>query len=103
MKRDAEVELVGKGGSPIKTKVTDIETFHKSCEESTAGDNSGLLLRSVKREDVKRGMVVVKPGTTKPHKRFLTSMYVLTKEEGGRHTGFNENYRPQVFIRTAGE
>ncbi|KAG8530412.1 uncharacterized protein KY384_004914 [Bacidia gigantensis] len=103
LKRDAEVELVGKGGNPIKTKVTDIETFHKSCEESRAGDNSGLLLRSVKREDVKRGMVVAKPGSAKPHKRFLTSMYVLTKEEGGRHTGFHENYKPQIFLRTADE
>ena len=104
LKRDADVELVGKGGElPIKTKVTDIETFKKSCDESRAGDNSGLLLRGVKREDVKRGMVVAKPGSTKAHKRFLCSLYVLTKEEGGRHTGFHENYRPQVFLRTAGE
>ena len=104
LKRDADVELVGKAGAvPIKTKVTDIETFKKSCEESTAGDNSGLLLRGVKREDVKRGMVVAQPGTTKAHKQFLCSLYVLTKEEGGRHTGFSENYRPQIFIRTAGE
>ena len=102
LKRDSEVELVGKGGVPIKTKVTDIETFKKSCEESRAGDNSGLLLRGVKREDVKRGMVVAKPGTTKAHQEFLVSMYVLTKEEGGRHTGFHDNYRPQIFIRTAG-
>lgn len=104
LKRDADVELVGKGGElPIKTKVTDIETFKKSCDESRAGDNSGLLLRGVKREDVKRGMVVAKPGSTKAHKRFLCSLYVLTKEEGGRHTGFHENYRPQVFLRTAGK
>jgi len=103
LKRDAEVELVGKNEEPIKTKVTDIETFKKSCDESRAGDNSGLLLRGVKREDVKRGMVIVKPGTTKAHKEFLVSMYVLTKEEGGRHTGFHNNYRPQIFIRTADE
>ena len=103
LKRDSEVELVGKIGEPIKTKVTDIETFKKSCEESRAGDNSGLLLRGVKREDVKRGMVIAKPGTTKAHKQFMVSMYVLTKEEGGRHTGFHENYRPQIFIRTADE
>ena len=102
LKRDSEVELVGKGATPIKTKITDIETFHKSCEVSTAGDNSGLLLRSVKREDVRRGMVVAAPGSIKAHSRFLVSMYVLTKEEGGRHTGFGENYKPQVFIRTAG-
>ena len=103
LKRDAEVELVGKSVVPIKTKVTDIETFKKSCEESRAGDNSGLLLRGVKREDVKRGMVITKPGVLKAHKKFLASMYVLTKEEGGRHTGFHNNYRPQVYIRTAGE
>ena len=102
LKRDAEVELVGIVANPIKTKVTDIETFKKSCDESRAGDNSGLLLRGVKREDVKRGMVVAKPGSVKPHKQFLTSMYILTKEEGGRHTGFHDNYRPQIFMRTAG-
>ena len=102
LRRDAEVELVGKGPVPIKTKVTDIETFKKSCDESRAGDNSGLLLRGVKREDVLRGMVIAKPGTVKAHTEFLTSMYVLTKEEGGRHTGFHDNYRPQIFIRTAG-
>ncbi len=104
MKKDSEVELVGKvGATPIKTKVTDIETFKKSCDESRAGDNSGLLLRGVKREDIRRGMVVAKPGSTKAHQKFLCSMYVLTKEEGGRHTGFGDNYRPQIFLRTAGE
>jgi elongation factor Tu len=103
LKKDSEVELVGKNGDPIKTKVTDIETFKKSCDEAMAGDNSGLLLRGVKREDVKRGMVVVKPGTTKAHKEFLVSLYVLSKEEGGRHTGFHQNYRPQIFIRSADE
>lgn len=102
LKRDAEVELVGVGENPIKTKVTDIETFKKSCDESRAGDNSGLLLRSVKREDVKRGMVVARPGTVKSHSQFLTSMYILTKEEGGRHSGFRDHYRPQLFMRTAG-
>ncbi|KAF2196265.1 translation elongation factor Tu [Delitschia confertaspora ATCC 74209] len=103
LKKDSEVELVGKGVAPIKTKVTDIETFKKSCDESRAGDNSGLLLRGVKREDVKRGMVVALPGSVKAHKKFLVSMYVLSKEEGGRHTGFGEHYRPQMFIRTADE
>ena len=102
LKRDADVELVGKSGDVIKTKVTDIETFKKSCEESRAGDNSALLLRGVKREDIRRGMVVVKPGTAKGYKKFLASMYVLTKEEGGRHTGFHQNYRPQIYLRTAG-
>lgn len=103
LKKDSEIELVGKNATPIKTKVTDIETFKKSCDESRAGDNSGLLLRGVKREDVKRGMVIAAPGTQKAHKKFLCSLYVLTKEEGGRHTGFHNNYRPQVFIRTAGK
>lgn len=103
LKKDSEVELVGKNVAPIRTKVTDIETFKKSCDESRAGDNSGLLLRGVKREDVKRGMVIAKPGTTKAHKKFMVSMYVLSKDEGGRHTGFQNNYRPQIYIRTAGK
>lgn len=103
LKRDADVELVGKGNEIIKTKVTDIETFKKSCDESRAGDNSGLLLRGIRREDIRRGMVVVQPGTVKPHSKFMVSLYVLTKEEGGRHTGFHENYRPQMYLRTADE
>lgn len=103
LKRDAEVELLGKGGEVIKTKVTDIETFKKSCEESRAGDNSGLLLRGIRREDVLRGMVVAKPGSVKAHSQFMVSLYVLKKDEGGRHTGFKENYRPQMYIRTADE
>ena len=103
LKRDAEIELVGKGEEIIKTKVTDIETFKKSCEESRAGDNSGLLLRGVRREDIKRGMIVTGPGQVRAHKKFLCSLYVLTKEEGGRHTGFHGNYRPQVYLRTADE
>ncbi|PNS19382.1 Elongation factor Tu, mitochondrial [Sphaceloma murrayae] len=103
LKKDSEVELVGKSGVPIKTKVTDIETFKKSCDQSQAGDNSGLLLRGVRREEVSRGMIIAKPGTAKAHKKFLVSMYVLTKEEGGRHTGFHGNYKPQIFVRTADE
>lgn len=103
LKRDQEIELVGKGEEIIKTKVTDIETFKKSCEESRAGDNSGLLLRGVRREDIKRGMIVTVPGEVRAHKKFLCSLYVLTKEEGGRHTGFHGNYRPQVYLRTADE
>ncbi|KAI9846967.1 MAG: translation elongation factor Tu [Sclerophora amabilis] len=103
LKKDSEVELVGKGEQPLKTKVTDIETFKKSCNESRAGDNSGLLLRSVKREDVRRGMIIAQPGTASAHLKFMVSMYVLTKDEGGRHTGFGDHYRPQIFIRTADE
>lgn len=103
LKKDSEVEIVGGGPTPIKTKVTDIETFKKSCDESRAGDNSGLLLRGVKREDIRRGMVIAVPGSCKAHKKALVSMYVLTEEEGGRKSGFGQNYRPQIFIRTADE
>lgn len=103
LKRESDVEIIGKGTEIIKTKVTDIETFKKSCDESRAGDNSGLLLRGVRREDIKRGMVVAAPGTVTAHKKFLLSLYTLTKEEGGRHTGFHQNYRPQMFIRSADE
>lgn len=103
LKRDQEIELVGKGEEIIKTKVTDIETFKKSCEESRAGDNSGLLIRGVRREDIRRGMIVTLPGHVRAHKKFLCSLYVLTKEEGGRNTGFHANYRPQVYLRTSDE
>ncbi|KAJ5975870.1 Elongation factor Tu [Penicillium waksmanii] len=103
LKKDTEVEIVGGGEAPIKTKVTDIETFKKSCDESRAGDNSGLLLRGIKREDIRRGMVVAVPGSTKAAQKFLVSMYVLTEAEGGRRTGFGSNYRPQVYLRTADE
>lgn len=102
LKKDTEVEIVGRSETPIKTRVTDIETFKKSCNESQAGDNSGLLLRGVKRDDVSRGMVIALPGTAKAKQQFLVSMYVLTEAEGGRRTPFGANYRPQVFIRTAG-
>lgn len=102
LKKDSEVEIIG-GGPAIKTKVTDIETFKKSCEDARAGDNSGLLLRGVKKEDLKRGMVIAVPGTCKAHKKVMVSMYVLTEEEGGRKAGFGVNYRPQIFIRTADE
>ncbi|KAI9894313.1 MAG: translation elongation factor Tu [Vezdaea aestivalis] len=103
LKRDTDVELVGRNANSLKTKVTDIETFKKSCEESLAGDNSGLLLRGIKREDVSRGMLVTAPGSQKASAKFLASMYILTPEEGGRNTGFRNNYKPQLFIRTADE
>ncbi|EFX01542.1 translation elongation factor [Grosmannia clavigera kw1407] len=103
LKKDTDVEIVGKGLEVIKTKITDIGTFKKSCDEARAGDNSGLLLRGVRREDVRRGMVICKPGSVSPHSQFLVSLYVLTKEEGGRHTGFHQNYRPQMYLRTADE
>ncbi|KAL2221049.1 translation elongation factor tu precursor, mitochondrial [Thermoascus aurantiacus ATCC 26904] len=103
LKKDTDVEIVGGSFEPIKTRVTDIETFKKTCEESRAGDNSGLLLRGIRREDIRRGMVVALPGTAKAHNKFLVSMYVLTEAEGGRRTPFGANYRPQIFIRTADE
>ncbi|KAI9830464.1 MAG: translation elongation factor Tu [Phylliscum demangeonii] len=103
LRRDTEVELIGKMASPLRTKVTDIETFNKSCDEAQAGDNTALLLRGLKREDVRRGMVIAKPGTLKQHEQVMISMYILSKEEGGRHTGFADNYRPQMFTRTADE
>lgn len=103
LKRDTEIEVVGGSEQPIKTKITDIETFKKSCEESRAGDNSGLLMRGVRRDDVRRGMVIAVPGSVKPQKKFLVSMYVLTEAEGGRKSGFGANYKPQVYLRTAGE
>ncbi|KAH8704076.1 putative translation elongation factor EF-Tu [Talaromyces proteolyticus] len=103
LNKDSEVEIVGYSKTPVKTKVTDIETFKKSCDQSRAGDNSGLLLRGIKRDDVRRGMVIAAPGSTTAHDNFLVSMYVLTEAEGGRRTGFGANYRPQAFIRTADE
>lgn len=95
-----EVEIVGFRDEPIKTIVTSIEMFRKELDEAIPGDNVGLLLRGVKKEEVERGMVVAKPGSIKPHKRFRAQVYVLTKEEGGRHTPFMTGYRPQFYFRT---
>lgn len=101
LKKGDEVELVGFNKEAIKTIVTGIETFKKELDSAQAGDNCGILLRSIKREQVRRGMVMVRPGTTRAHTKFLVSAYILTKEEGGRHTGFHGNYRPQMFLRTS--
>ncbi|EPY52922.1 translation elongation factor EF-Tu Tuf1 [Schizosaccharomyces cryophilus OY26] len=100
LKKGAEIELVGYG-SHIKTIVTGIEMFKKQLDAAVAGDNCGLLLRSVKRDELKRGMIVAVPGTVAPHRKFKASFYILTKEEGGRRTGFVDNYRPQLFTRTS--
>ncbi|KAJ1867273.1 translation elongation factor Tu, partial [Coemansia sp. RSA 486] len=94
-----ELEVVG-FGAPFKTTLTGIEMFHKQLENGQAGDNMGALLRGVKREALHRGQVLAAPGTIKAHKKFMASLYVLTKEEGGRHTPFSDNYRPQLFVRT---
>jgi elongation factor Tu len=95
-----EVEIVGIRPSTTKTTVTGVEMFRKLLDQGQAGDNVGLLLRGIKREDVERGQVVVKPGTTTPHTEFEGSVYILSKDEGGRHTPFFNNYRPQFYFRT---
>ncbi len=95
-----EVEVVGLRHEPFKTVVTGIQMFHKDMDEAIAGDNVGLLLRGVKKEDVERGMVVAKPGTITPHTEFEAEVYVLTPEEGGRHTPFTSGYKPQFYFRT---
>lgn len=100
LKKGDEVEIVGYNKAPIKTTVTGVEMFKKELDQAMAGDNCGILLRGVKRDDVKRGMVIAKPGSITSHTKFLASLYILTKEEGGRHSGFGEHYRPQLFIRT---
>ena len=94
-----EVEIVGIRDTQ-KTIVTGVEMFRKLLDQGMAGDNVGILLRGTKREDVERGQVVCKPGSVKPHKRFKAEAYILTKEEGGRHTPFFTNYRPQFYFRT---
>jgi elongation factor Tu len=95
-----EIQIVGLGAENLKTVCTGVEMFHQILNEGQAGDTVGILLRGIDRDDVKRGMALVKPGTVKPHTKFVTDVYVLKKEEGGRHTAFGDNYRPQFFIRT---
>ena len=94
------VELVGFGDAPRSTTVTGVEMFRKLLDQGEAGDNVGLLLRGIDKKDVKRGEVVAKPGSITPHTEFKSQIYVLKKEEGGRHTPFHNHYRPQFFIRT---
>jgi elongation factor Tu len=95
-----EVEIVGIREKVTKTTITGIEMFRKLLDNGQAGDNVGLLVRGIKREDVERGQVVVKPGTTTPHTEFEGQAYILSKDEGGRHTPFFNNYRPQFYFRT---
>jgi elongation factor Tu len=99
IKLNEEVEIVGIR-DPKKTVATGLEMFHKQMDVSQAGDNVGVLLRGIKREEVERGQVLCKPGSIKPHTNFKANVYVLTKEEGGRHTPFFSNYRPQFYMRT---
>ena len=95
-----EVEVIGLAEAPSKTTVTGVEMFRKLLDYAEAGDNIGALLRGVSREDINRGQVLAKPGTITPHTNFKAEVYVLSKEEGGRHTPFFDNYRPQFYFRT---
>src|SRR5438128_6580560 len=99
VKKMEQVEIVGIRPTD-KTTATDIEMFRKLLDEARAGDNVGVLLRGTKKEEIERGQVIAKPGTIKPHKKFKAEVYVLSKEEGGRHTPFFTNYRPQFYFRT---
>jgi len=98
-----EIEIVGliKGGKPVKTVITGVEMFRKTLQRGEAGDNLGALVRGLKREDVRRGQVACAPGSQTAHQKFRAKVYILTQEEGGRHTSFANNYRPQFFFRTA--
>jgi len=100
LKPNDEVEIVGIKEKSSKTTVTAIEMFRKTLEDARAGENVGLLLRGTKREDVERGQVVVKPGSITPHTEFEANVYILSKDEGGRHNPFYANYRPQFYFRT---
>jgi elongation factor Tu len=99
IKKMEEVEIVGIRDTQ-KTTVTDIEMFRKLLDEGRAGDNVGLLVRGLKKNDIERGQVIAKPGSVKPHRKFKGEIYVLSKDEGGRHTPFFSNYRPQFYFRT---
>ena len=95
-----EVEIVGLVDEKKKTVVTGLEMFHKLLDFAQAGDNVGALLRGIQRTEIERGQVLAKPGTIHPHRKFTGQVYVLKKEEGGRHTPFFNNYRPQFYFRT---
>ncbi len=94
------VEIIGMGAEKLTSTITGVEMFRKILDRGEAGDNVGLLLRGIDKETIKRGMVICKPGSVKPHKLFKAELYILKKEEGGRHTPFHKNYRPQFYVRT---
>ena len=94
------VDIIGMGAEKLSSTVTGIEMFRKILDRGEAGDNAGILLRGIEKTDIKRGMVIAKPGSVTPHKKFKAEVYVLKKEEGGRHTPFHNKYRPQFYIRT---
>ena len=94
------VDIIGMGAEKLKSVVTGVEMFRKILDEGEAGDNVGLLLRGIDKNEIRRGMVIAKPGSIKPHHKFEATVYILKKEEGGRHTPFHNNYRPQFYFRT---
>ena len=94
------VEIIGMGAEKLTSTITGVEMFRKILDRGEAGDNVGLLLRGIDKNEVKRGMVICKPGSVKPHAKFKAEVYILKKEEGGRHTPFHKNYRPQFYVRT---
>ena len=94
------VEIIGMGEEKLTSTITGVEMFRKILDRGEAGDNVGILLRGIEKTDIKRGMVIVKPGSVKPHAKFKAEVYILKKEEGGRHTPFHNNYRPQFYART---
>jgi elongation factor Tu len=94
------VEILGMGAENLKSTITGVEMFRKILDRGEAGDNVGLLLRGIEKEQIRRGMVICKPGSVKPHAKFKAEVYVLSKEEGGRHTPFFNKYRPQFYFRT---
>ena len=100
IKTGEEVQIIGLGSENKKSVVTGVEMFRKILDEGQAGDNVGLLLRGIDKDEIKRGMVITHPGKVKPHTKFKASVYILKKEEGGRHTPFHNKYRPQFYIRT---
>ncbi|MAG19222.1 MAG: elongation factor Tu [Flavobacteriaceae bacterium] len=95
-----EVDIIGMGAEKMKSTVTGVEMFRKILDRGEAGDNVGILLRGIEKTDIKRGMVICKPGSVTPHAKFKAEVYILKKEEGGRHTPFHNNYRPQFYVRT---
>ena len=94
------VEIIGMGAEKLTSTITGIEMFRKILDKGEAGDNAGILLRGIEKTQISRGMVITKPGSVTPHKNFKAEVYILKKEEGGRHTPFHNNYRPQFYVRT---
>jgi len=94
------VDIIGMGAEKLASTITGVEMFRKILDRGEAGDNVGILLRGIEKTDIKRGMVICKPGSVTPHSKFKAEVYILKKEEGGRHTPFHNNYRPQFYVRT---